>query len=229
MRMTWEQLAFIHWRVPAEVIRRQLPVGLEVDTFDGSAWVGAVPFFMTNVRARGCPAIPTTANFLELNLRTYVTHKGKAGVWFFSLDAASWLCVRGARLGFHLPYFDADMNATVSGDIAYRSRRVHRDACPGVFRALYQPTGEIFRSQPGSLEHWLTERYCLYSADAKGSIYCGEIHHEPWPLQQAVVRLRENTLGNLAATDLNGTPESVLYSRKLNVVAWAISRVSEAD
>lgn len=227
MRMTWEQLAFIHWRIPAGVVQRQLPAGLELDTFDGAGWIGAVPFFMTNVGARGCPGIPTTANFLELNLRTYVTHNGKAGVWFFSLDAASWLCVRGARFGFHLPYFDADMEASVRDDVAYRSKRIHRDACPGEFRALYRPRGEVFQSEPGTLEHWLTERYCLYSADKRGNIYCGEIHHEPWPLQRADLELRENTLGNLLDADLSDPPESVLFSRKLNVVAWPISKVAK--
>lgn len=224
MRMAWEHLGFLHWRVPERLIAARLPAGLEVDRFDGSAWLGIVPFVMNGVRLRGCPGIPTTGSFLELNLRTYVKRDGRPGVWFFSLDAASWLCVRAARIGFHLPYFDADMDVSVGDDVAYRSRRVHAGAPPGRFRAVYRSTGDKFLSRPGTLEHWLAERYCLYSADARGNLFRGEIHHAPWPLQPASVEVRESSLETLIGADLAGPPESALFARRLDVVAWALQR-----
>jgi uncharacterized protein YqjF (DUF2071 family) len=224
MRMSWEHLAFLHWRVSPDWLAARLPRGLEVDCHEGSAWLGVVPFFMTHVRPRGWPGLPTTRNFLELNLRTYVTREGRAGVWFFSLDADSWLSVRGARMGFHLPYFDADMDASVTSDVAYRSERVHAGASPGRFRAVYRPDGGVFRSRPGSLEHWLTERYRLYATRADGTLYRGEIHHRPWPLQSAVAEVRENTLGVLIEAEMGLNPEHVMFARSLDVVAWALHR-----
>jgi len=224
MRMTWEHLAFLHWPVPESTIQPHLPPGLELDTFEGTAWIGVVPFLMSDVRARGLPPFPSTSEFLELNVRTYVKRDGRPGVWFFSLDAGSWLSVRAARLGFHLPYFDADMDASFRDDIAYRSRRTHSGSAPGEFRAKYRPDGELFQSKPGSLEHWLTERYCLYSADRAGRVYRGEIHHRPWPLQKCAAKVTENSMGTLIGHAFNGPPESVLFTRRIDVAAWPIHR-----
>lgn len=224
MRMCWEHLAFMHWRVDAENLRSQLPAGLELDTFDGDAWLGVVPFSMTGVAPRGLPELPPSNRFLELNLRTYVRCQGRPGVWFFSLDAESRLAVRGARTLFHLPYFDADMDLSVGEDIAYRSRRTHRGSIPGRFRALYRPTGEVRCSDEGGLEHWLTERYCLYSCDSRGRVFRGDIHHEPWPLQAAACEIRENSLGDLAGVRLTTTPDAVHFAKRLPVVAWALER-----
>ncbi len=225
MRMAWEKLAFLHWRIPAENLRPLIPADLELDTFDGSAWLAVVPFEMNDVGARGLPGLPTTNRFLELNVRTYVKLNGKSGVWFFSLDAESWLSVRGARMGFHLPYFDAEMRMSEGADVAYYSRRTHDGAAPAKFRAIYQPSGDVFTAQPGSLEHWLAERYCLYTADGEGRIYCGEIHHGPWPLQSAAVETRENTMGRQIGIELNARPDHVLYAEQIKVVAWSLVRV----
>ena len=225
MRMNWEHLAFAHWRVKPEVMRRLVPEVLEMDLFDGTAWIGVVPFEMTGVRAHGLPGIPPTNRFLELNLRTYVVKNGRPGVFFFSLDAECWLAVRGARLGFHLPYFDADMDMSIGDDIAYRSRRTHRGAKDGSLRAIYQPVDGPFLSKPGSLEHWLTERYCLYSARTDGALFRGEVHHRQWPLQRARMEIRENSLGDLIGLELGSPPASVLFSRRVEVVAWNPVRV----
>lgn len=225
MGMSWEHLAFIHWRIEPEAMRPLLPPCLELDTFDGSAWLGVVPFLMNRVRARCLPPFPGTHRFLEMNLRTYVRNRDRPGVWFFSLDATSWLAVRGARLGFHLPYFDARMSASFGDTVSYASRRTHARAIPGAFRADYRPTGPVFQSQPGTLEHWLTERYCLYAAKGD-TLYRGEIHHLPWPLQPAEVSIRENSLGDLVGLDLSYPPESVLFSRRLDVVAWLVRQTA---
>ncbi len=222
MHMSWEHLAFLHWRVDAEALRRQLPKGLELDCFDGDAWLGVVPFLMNRVHAHGLPGIPPTNRFLELNVRTYVICDGRPGVWFFSLDCASRLAVWGARTLFHLPYFNAAMRATLDDRIHYESRRTHRGARAGVFSADFEPEGEVFHSKPGSLEHWLSERYCLYSADGKGGLWRGEVQHEAWPLQPAKAVIHENTLGDLPGVALDGEPDSALFARRIDVLGWAL-------
>ena len=175
LAMGWHDLLFAHWRVPTEVLRPRIPAALEIDDFEGDAWVGVVPFRMSGVRPRFVPSMPGLSWFPELNLRTYVRHEGRAGVWFFSLDAASRVAVRLARATFHLPYFDARMSCTPldGGGVEYESVRIHRDAPAAVFKGSYRPKGPAFASRPGSLAHWLTERYCLYSADAAGRGYRG--------------------------------------------------------
>ena len=161
------------------MLRPLVPPSLSIDTFDGSAWLGVVPFDMTGVRPHFLPAVPGLSNFPEINLRTYVTAEGRPGVWFFSLDAHSRLAVRLARATFHLPYFDAEMSCHASNDeIHYRSLRTHRGAPPAEFAARYGPVGEPFESGRGTIENFLTERYCLYSADRKGVVRRGEVHHQ---------------------------------------------------
>jgi uncharacterized protein YqjF (DUF2071 family) len=222
MAMNWHDLLFAHWRVPVQVLRPLVPSGLEIDTFDGSAWIAVVPFRMSGVRARGTPAVPGPGAFPELNVRTYVRHGTKPGVWFFSLDAASRLAVRGARLTFHLPYFDADMRCDAAGDdIAYRSRRTHRGAPAAEFAARYGPAGPEFRSAPGSLEAWLTERYCLYAAKKGGTLLRGEIHHATWPLQPARASIDANTMTAAAGVPLPADPPHLLFVRRIDVVGWA--------
>ncbi len=229
MGMTWSDLAFLHWRMPREVLQPFIPNGLTLQSFDGSAWLGVVPFRMANVRVRGLPPVPGTANFLELNLRTYVTDGTRPGVWFFSLDAENPLAVRGARAGFHLPYMDARMSSVRRGAIhEYRSWRTHRGEPEAEFAARYEPTGSVFQSVPGTLEHWLTERYCLYSADRSGRVYRGEIRHTPWPLQPARAEITANTLAAPFGVSLSLTPDLIHFAARLEVTAWPIARVGPA-
>jgi uncharacterized protein len=226
MGMTWLDLAFLHWRVPVSSLERLIPAGLRLQTFDGDAWLGVVPFLMDDVRARGLPPIPGTHRFLELNVRTYVTDGSRPGVWFFSLDAENPLAVRGARAAFHLPYMDADMCLERRGkELAYRSRRTHRGEPSANFEARYAPSAESFTARPGSLEHWLTERYCLYSADRAGRVYRGEIRHVPWSLQPASVDLLENTMAHPLGLDLKPEPDLVHFAARLEVTAWWLTRV----
>ncbi len=227
LSMRWQDLLFAHWRVDASVLRRWVPSGLELDLCDGEAWLGVVPFQMSGVRPRFTPPIPGISAFPELNLRTYVRANGQAGVWFFSLDAASRLAVRMARTTFHLPYFDAAMRCDVAsnGSVTYASRRTHRHVVPAELRVRYRPVGPVFSSRPGTLDHWLTERYCLYSADAKGRLYRGDIAHAPWPLQSAQVDLDECRMTGLLGIDLPPVPEHVLYARTLDVRAWWLTLV----
>ncbi|AWN24664.1 DUF2071 domain-containing protein [Deinococcus irradiatisoli] len=223
--MIWRRLCFMHWPVSASVLQAQLPKGLRLDTYHGQAYLGVVPFLMADVAPRGLPAVGRLSAFAELNLRTYVVDaEGVAGVWFFSLDAEQPVAVRLARLGFHLPYFDARMWSAQRGDLTeYASVRTHKGARPGVFAGAYRPVGPAFESQEGSLEAWLTERYFLHSA-ASGRIYRGQIWHRRWPLQRAEAEVRVNTLPELVGLKVQGEPH-LLYGEELVVRAGLITRV----
>lgn len=226
MFMRWCDLAFLHWPVPGESLRAQLPSGLELDTYEGRAWIGIVPFRMEGVHHRWMPPIPTAAAFPELNVRTYVRGGGRAGVWFFSLDAASRLAVRGARLGFNLPYFDAEMTLRQSGGaVEYRSSRIHRGAPGAEFRARYRPAGAVHHAQPGTLEHWLTERYCLFGQSRSGRVYSVDVHHAPWPLQQAEALVERNTMARASGIPLPAAAPLVHFASALDVFAWGRTRL----
>jgi uncharacterized protein YqjF (DUF2071 family) len=223
--MTWRDLLFAHWAVRAELLRPLIPAALELDLFEGRAWIGAVPFLMENTTARFVPPIPGVHAFPELNLRTYVKAHGKPGVWFFSLDAGQRLAVRTARAFFHLPYFDAEFEISGGAEILYRSRRTHRGAPAASFDASYRPTGLTYRAKSGDLDSFLTDRYCLYSADEAGAVYRGEIDHAPWRLQLAEAEVRVNTLGDWLGLPLQGEPQMLHFARKLDVHAWLIQRL----
>src|SRR5262245_62056505 len=183
-RQTWESLLFAHWPVPASALRPLVPGWLRVQEYDGSSWVGLVPFTMSGVTFRGMPALPWLSSFAEMNLRLYVEHEGKPGIWFVSLDAERRLAVWGARAAAHLPYFFARMRVHLDGDrVSYDS--VRNGAAPVRLSARYAPIGPEQQSRLGSLEHFLTERYCLYTEDRRKRRRSLEIHHPPWPLQPA--------------------------------------------
>jgi uncharacterized protein len=225
--MSWHDLLFMHWPVPEETLRPLVPPALTLDTFDGSAWLSVTPFSMSGVRPRSLPSVPPLSNFPELNLRTYATVGERPGIWFFSLDAGNRVAVRLARATFHLPYFDAQMSCrVVDGVVRYGSVRTHRGAPRAELAARYRPVGEAYESRPGTLESFLTERYCLYAADEKGNLYRGDIHHHPWPLQRAEVEI-----GSLAMTEQIGValPETepiLHFSGRLDVLAWLPRRVA---
>jgi uncharacterized protein YqjF (DUF2071 family) len=175
MQMRWHDLLFMHWPVSADALRPHVPPSLELDAYEGCAWIGVIPFRMTNVRPLMIPGLPASS-FLEINVRTYVRHNDCSGVWFFSLDAASRLAVWGARRFFHLPYHFAEMQASQSGKgIRYRSCRLSDRALR--FAAEYQPTGGPRHPRQGDLDHWLTERYCLFSADGSINAVGGNLYN----------------------------------------------------
>jgi uncharacterized protein len=225
MRQTWCDLLFAHWPAPAARLRPLVPAALEIDEHDGTSWVGVVPFRMQGVMVRGLPDLPGISAFPELNLRLYVRAGGKPGVWFISLDAANSLAVWAARRFFHLPYFRADMTARgQTGRIHYQS--VRRGAGARVaFRGDFGPVSGHEPARPGSLEQFLTERYCLYAADRTGAVLRAEVHHRPWPLQRASANLVENTIGDAQELPLVGAPALLHFSRRLDVVVWPAQRV----
>jgi uncharacterized protein YqjF (DUF2071 family) len=226
MAQSWSQLLFAHWPVSPDVLRPLIPAGLQIDIYDGRAWIGIVPFYMSHVRARGLPLILGTNAFCELNVRTYITDGNKAGVWFFSLDTTNPLAVFGARTAFHLPYYRAGMSLEREGDtITYHSRRTHSGAPSAEFSAIYCPTSPVFHSTPGTLTSWFTERYCLYSVDRSGRLYCGEIHHAPWPLQDAQADIRLNTMAEASGIHLPNTAPLLHYAERLDVVTWYLQHL----
>jgi uncharacterized protein YqjF (DUF2071 family) len=227
MAQIWHDLLFAHWPVPQAILRPRIPAQLAIDTFDGQGWLGVVPFRMSGVRLRGTSAVPWLSAFPELNVRTYVVADGKPGVWFFSLDAGNAIAVAIARAWFHLPYFRARMSCEEAhGWIAYSSERTHRGAASGAWHGHYGPVGEAFSAQPGSLDHFLTERYCLYTAGREGGILRGEIHHAPWPLQAAKAELRKNTMAEAAGFPLPAEPPILHFSKRQDVVVWQPQRLA---
>lgn len=222
MEQTWHDLLFAHARVDARRLRELVPAALELDTFEREAWVGVVPFRMSGIRVRGLPVIPGTSAFAELNLRTYVQHRGAPGVWFFALEAENPLAVRTARSLFHLPYHDARMRCRHAGeDVDYASERTHTGVAPAAVEVRYGPSGAVQASRAGTLEHWLTERYCLFAAKENGELLRADIHHPPWPLQPAWAEFARNTLPAAHGIEFPLVPEQLHFARSLDVLIWS--------
>lgn len=220
-RMRWCDLVFLHWGLDPVLLRPIVPRDLELETFDGKVWLGIVPFRMEATRVRFMPSLPGLSDFPELNVRTYVRVGERFGVWFFSLDAANPMAVRGARTLFNLPYFDATMTAEAHGGVvSYRSHRTHRDAPPADFVAEYAPAGPVYHAQKGTLDYFLTERYCLFNQDRNGDLGFLEVHHLPWPLQSATVTIQQNTMAEQLGITLPNLPPLAHFVRGLDVVAW---------
>ncbi len=220
-RMRWLDLLFVHWPVDADSVQARLPQGLELETFEGRPWVGVVPFTMADVAPRGVPAFPRFSRFPEVNVRTYVRHRGLPGVWFFSLDAASWPTVVGGRSVFHLPYHHGTMSSrrhvTGFSEVLLRRGRLR-------FSTRFWPDGPIEPGGPGSFDEWSTDRRRLFSVDGRGHVWRSEIDHQPWPLQPAgctmsgAKELIEAAGLKLALRD-DETPV-MRFSRRLDVHGW---------
>jgi uncharacterized protein len=206
MKQTWHDLLFAHWAMAPETVRPLLPATLELDLFDGQAYIAVVPFWMSGIRARWSPPLPGLNRFPELNVRTYVRYGDVPGVYFWSLDAANQVAVWMARAAYGLPYFHADMAIKSLGEnFEYSSRRLEGNR-PAQFRARYRPVAPPRRREPGSVEHFLTERYCLYTV-RDGQVARAHIHHLPWPLQDAVAEIETNTMAQAAGiTPPNSRP-----------------------
>lgn len=224
-RQSWRDLLFAHWPVPADVLQRYVPAPLRVQAFEGTSWIGLVPFRMAGVMRRPWPDLPWISAFPELNVRIYVEHQGKPGVWFLSLDASNPLAVWAARRFFHLPYFNARMRLAVQSDgwIHYTAARRGGGA---QLEARYQPVSAPYESKPHSLEHWLTERYCLYAQAPDGSVWRNEVHHAPWPLQSARADLAVNTYLSSHGVAVMGDAPVLHFARRLDVVIWPGARVA---
>lgn len=195
MRQQWRNLLFLHWPVSPAAIQAVLPRGLTVDTFEGDAYIGLVPFRMRGVRPVWSPPIPGLSHFPECNVRTYVHREGSdPGVWFFSLDAGNPIAVAIARTLWKLPYFFAAMQErqTPSGEITYRTRRLYPPPLPAATTVTYRPQGTPAAALPGTQEFFLVERYVLYT-QARSRLWRGRVHHSPYPLQSAQLDTLDDT------------------------------------
>lgn len=206
MYQHWRRLLFAHWEVDPAIISAKLPRGLMLDTFDGRAYVGLIPLLMHGVRPRFSPPMPWVSSFPEVNVRTYVHVNGEhPGVYFFSLDAARVLAVLGARAGFGLRYFWATMSAPVrNGWTEYRSQRIDGPK-PALLHARYRPRGPMRICEPGTLDHFLIERYSLY-AEHLGRLMRGQVHHQSYPVHDAELEGLDETLLAAAGLPRQGTP-----------------------
>jgi uncharacterized protein len=234
MTQRWNDLLFAHWPVATAQVAALLPDGLQVDTFEGSAWLGVVPFWMDRIKVHGLPSIPGARSFPELNLRTYVRepYSGSRGVYFFSLDARNLMAVGIARTFYHLPYYWAEMKLEQRSEREfefYSRRRMSKQ--PVIFKARYRglgPTRKLAESQSGSLEYFLTERYCVFSRNGAGQVVRANVHHIPWPLEEAEAEIEQNDLANGFGIDLPNIEPVLHYSRRLAVYVWPAQVVRPA-
>ena len=225
MRQRWAGLAFFHWSIDAETIASRLPPGLHLDTFEGKAYIGIVPFFMHRIRPVGLPPLPWLSWFHELNVRTYVyDENGNPGVWFFSLDCDQPIAVEIARKAFNLPYQNAAMSSTVGDEIHYSIRRKNSDLPAATFR--YPTPTSPEPAAPGTLDWFLIERYLLFSADKKGTLHTGRVHHSPYRIEPA-----SGTAHSTTPFALNGFPEpatpadSVILANPVDVTVFPLRKM----
>lgn len=219
---SWHQLLFAHWRMSPGHLEGSVPAGLELDLYDGDAWLTVAPFMIEDFRPRGLPALPLLSAFPELNLRTYVRAGDRPGIYFFSLDAASTAAVVGARILFRLPYHRATMSLAGSeGRVRFGSRRWGGGA---TFRASYAPVGAAREPEQGSLDHFLTERYTLFAPLRGGEVLETEIHHRPWSLRPAAAEIVENGLPGAAGVPVPEEPPLLHFARRQDTLIWAPRR-----
>jgi uncharacterized protein len=220
LRMRWEHLLFMHWPVTPARLRELVPPCFELDTFEGSAWVGLIPFTMRDVSPVFLPRIPWrgVTDFHECNVRTYVRYGPERGVYFFSLDAASRLGVWGARTFFHLPYFNARMALERRGDeIDYAVDRL--DEPRAGLRCRWRAGAPLPESRPGELAHFLTERYSLLTTDPQGRPRICRIRHRPWPLRNAELLELDDSLVHTAGIPLPDLPPLLHHADRLDMRA----------
>lgn len=230
MRMQWLHLLFAHWPVPAELLQPLIPAQLEIDTYEGTGWVGLVPFTMRDVNPALLPlgSWRGFSAFHECNVRTYVRHNGEPGVWFFSLDAASRLAVWGARRFFHLPYFNSRMAMKRTGDtIDYAVHRI--DEPHARLRCAWRAGLPLEASREGDLAFFLTERYALFSANSDGRLFRGPIWHPRWSLREAELIHLEDTLLAAAGVSVSGLPVALHHADFIDTRAWPLKVMSSVD
>jgi uncharacterized protein YqjF (DUF2071 family) len=224
LKQAWNDLLFTHWPVARDRLRELVPSFLEIDTFDNEAWLSVTPFRLSDLSPRGIPALPFISSFDEINVRTYVAHGGIPGVYFFSLDANSAVAVGGASTLFHLPYFLADIRMEADrGRMSFRSRRLRGHHAE--FDVQYSSAGPVFEPARGTIDYFLTERYCLYTQDSGANAYRVEIHHAPWELQSAEAQVSVNTMAEAAGLRLPSMAPLLHYARRQDVVTWSPHRL----
>ena len=232
MHQNWHHLLFLHWEVSPQELQKLIPHRLTVDTFDGKAYIGLIPFTLDGVRPVLMPPLPGVSRFHEINVRTYVHFEGRdPGVWFFSLDASSSLAVTAARAVYHLAYYDADIEFAASEEpfptIDFRSNRTDtRGPQPAHAHVRYRPVeGPMTPSAPGTIDHFLIERYILYAQDDARQLYRARVHHAPYEVQKAELLDLDETLIWSAGVKREEQPRLRHYSRGVSVRIYPIEKV----
>lgn len=226
MKQVWHNLLFAHWPIEVNQIKPFIPPPLEIDTYNGQAWIGVVPFYMSGIRLRNMPPISLTSSVSEINVRTYVTINNKPGVLFLSLDAANLIAVKVARLFYHLPYYYAEISIKKEKNVVhYNSNRLKSDKT-FEFIGKYMPTSPKFNAMKGTLEYWLTERYCLYTSH-RNRLYRCDILHEPWDLQHAEGEIFTNTMIDIDGLDISNINPLMHYSEHIEVLTWGLSTLND--
>lgn len=253
MFQTWSDLLFLHWKLPAARIQETLPPGLQVDTDQqGDAWLGLVPFAMSQIRPRGLFGMPWISAFLEMNVRTYVTDRnGVPGVYFYSLDAERWIAVKLARSLFRLPYFHASMSQIIdsaTGLVDYECTRFTADYnlwSRSEFRADHEPTSPpdsfsrfqyrpqanaLDEAAPGSLEFFLLERYSLFTLKRGGDVASGRVSHAPYRFTKDVelVEWSPTALHQAGFDEITRPPDHIAWAHPVDVEVFPLKRVTNS-
>lgn len=225
MRQTWHDLLFAHWPVQTDDIRPLVPPELDLDLHDKQAWLAVIPFHMTGIGLRGFPDLPGISAFPEVNVRTYVKRDGQPGVYFLSLDATADFAMWIARAWYHLPYLRAAISLVLGErEVRYSCRRLEGPR-PAELRADYAPVSEPRPSRPGTLEHWLVERYYLYALSRRRRLYRAEICHPPWRLQPAEAEIERNTMALSHQIPLPDAKPLLHFSRRMETLVWPPERL----
>jgi uncharacterized protein YqjF (DUF2071 family) len=219
LRQSWRTVLFAHWRLPPRVLTAHIPPPLELDTFEGSAWLGVVAFQMADIALRELPAVPWVSTFPEINVRTYVQFENRSGIYFFSLDAPSVMAVALGRL-LNLNYFASTSELTASGERHHFRNDRSSAHPPARFDGRYRPTGEPFVAAPGTLDHWLTERYCLFTVHKSGKTEQLDVHHAAWTLSRAEATITVNSMADPLGIGLPAEQPLLHYSQRQDTVAW---------
>lgn len=226
MRQVWQNFIFVHWPVSMESIRALVPSCLEIDTFDRQAWIGIYTFRTQGLYLRGFPSLSLFSPFYGINLRTYVTYKGKPGVYFIHLNSTHWTALRIARAWYRLNYFHAKIRFSNDGEyLVYDGIIQSHKGTSSTYHIRFSPESMVYYPQREKLDYFLTERYCLYSVDSKDHLYCAEIHHSPWPLQKANAEILNNSLTKFYNLQLTNQKPVFHFSKGVDVLIWNINRL----
>ena len=225
MRQTWKNVLFAHWPILPERLRSSIPSSLDIDTYQQMAWLGVVIFEIEGIYFRGLPPISVVFSFPEVNLRTYVQHKGKPGVFFLSLDVGNWASLAISKRWYHLPYCKAKISYRKETPFTVKVCVTEIVKLPLHSKGVLQTDLRSYFPEEGTIDHWLTERYCLYSVDRKGNIYCGDIHHKPWSLQKAQAVLSNNTLPAPFGINISVDEPILHFSKGLDALFWNIKKI----
>ncbi|MBS4202106.1 DUF2071 domain-containing protein [Bacillus sp. FJAT-49732] len=226
MRQKWSNVFFMHWPIQPELLQPYIPSSIEVDTYDGFAWLGVIIFNIDGIYLRGFPPVSFRPAFPEINLRTYVKCDNKPGIYFLSLDVDDWTSYTLAKRWLNVPYHPAKISIQKNVDtFHYESLRMGSSNTPIVCKGSFTPQSNIFHPNSDTIDHWLSERYCFFSNDQRSNMYCLDIHHHPWPLQKADAVIKKNDLFKPFSFHLEDEKPILHFSQGVEALIWNIKKL----